>query len=364
MDFRFNLNEIFREPVVEIGNTLVPPKFTGDKRALWDTQSKVSQIVNAMGEASAAAQGLSKPITTADRLRNSEHKLYLLIDHSANNGRGSVTGMLKTGQKGLYVFDREGQHYQVSPPCILDFYVHESKQRSGYGRRLFEHMLFREQVEPVKMAIDRPSEKLLGFLNKHYGLHSPVKQMNNYVVFDGFFPRAGDHPRTPVDTDQSSPTKKQSANGLQHGGFPTSPYGRYGARKPPCSMNQIIHNDSAVIKRNQEPTGQSAPKADRPNSLNIEHPENGEPEANGHAVEVPPPSDDQPEEEEELTKLEQQVEKIEIEQEKVDTPLSGRVQGSPEAAGLSTRGANTPEQAPGLTDQGYFDLKFYHNKLW
>lgn len=49
-----------------------------------DTQSKVTQIVNAMGEASAHAQGLSKPITTADRLRNSEHRLYLLIDQNAN----------------------------------------------------------------------------------------------------------------------------------------------------------------------------------------------------------------------------------------------------------------------------------------
>lgn len=38
------------------------------------------------------------------------------------------------------------------------------------------------------MAIDRPSDKFLGFLKKYYSLSSPVKQMNNYVVFDGFFP--------------------------------------------------------------------------------------------------------------------------------------------------------------------------------
>lgn len=46
----------------------------------------------------------------------------------------------------------------------------------------------KENVEPVKLAIDRPSEKFLAFLNKHYKLNSPIKQMNNYVVFDGFFP--------------------------------------------------------------------------------------------------------------------------------------------------------------------------------
>lgn len=37
-----------------------------------------------MGEASARAQGLSKPITTAERLRNAEHqKVYLLVDREA-----------------------------------------------------------------------------------------------------------------------------------------------------------------------------------------------------------------------------------------------------------------------------------------
>ncbi|KAL1517301.1 hypothetical protein ABEB36_001082 [Hypothenemus hampei] len=251
MEFRFNVNEVFKQPIVEVGNTLIPPSFTGDKRALWDTQSKIAQIVNAIGEASAHAQGLTKPITTADRLRNSEHRLYLLIDQKANGGKGAVTGMLKTGEKGLYVFDRNGQHFQVSPPCVLDFYIHESRQRSGFGKQLFEHMLQREQIEPVKLAIDRPSNKFLGFLNKHYGLNTPVKQMNNYVVFDGFFPRAVESERAVVETEKSN--KKQSANGLQQ--HFASPYGRYGAPRPPCSMGQIIHNDSAVIKRNQEPAG-------------------------------------------------------------------------------------------------------------
>ena len=30
---------------------------------------------------------------------------------------------------------------EVSPLCVLDFYVHESKQRCGYGKALFEAML-------------------------------------------------------------------------------------------------------------------------------------------------------------------------------------------------------------------------------
>ena len=37
------------------------------------------------------------------------------------------------------------------------------------------------------MAVDRPSPKLLGFLKKHYGLAQNIPQVNNYVIFDGFF---------------------------------------------------------------------------------------------------------------------------------------------------------------------------------
>lgn len=49
--------------------------------------------------------------------------------------------MLKVGRKGLYLFDNDGRYYQVTPPCVLDFYVHESRQRKGLGRHLFEYML-------------------------------------------------------------------------------------------------------------------------------------------------------------------------------------------------------------------------------
>ncbi|KYB28942.1 Alpha-tubulin N-acetyltransferase 1-like Protein [Tribolium castaneum] len=263
MEFKFAVNDVFKQPIVKIGNNLLPPGFTGDRRAFWDVVGKVSEVVNAMGEASAAAQGLTKPITTAERLRNSEHSVYLLIDQNAGNGRGAVTGMLKTGMKGLYVFDRNGQHYQVSPPCVLDFYVHESRQRTGLGKRLFEHMLQTESIEPVKMAIDRPSEKFLGFLNKHYSLNNPVKQMNNYVVFDGFFPGAQDKNGTVESHSSHSNTpvgKKQSANGLQTSTY-ASPLGRYGAPRPPCSMGQIIHNQTSTIAKTPEPTGvRSAPE--------------------------------------------------------------------------------------------------------
>lgn len=98
-----------------------------------------------------------------------------------------VTGLLKIGEKSLYVHDSEGVTRHITAPCVLDFFVHESRQRSGYGKLMFEYMLNEENVTPDKLAIDRPSEKLLRFLSKHYGLDKAIPQMNNFVVFEGFF---------------------------------------------------------------------------------------------------------------------------------------------------------------------------------
>lgn len=42
--------------------------------------SKMSDILDEMGKSSAVAQGLKNAITSGERLRNSEHTVYLLID--------------------------------------------------------------------------------------------------------------------------------------------------------------------------------------------------------------------------------------------------------------------------------------------
>lgn len=87
---------------------------------------------------------------------------------------GCVTGLLKIGTKNLYVFDENGETKQVPAQCVLDFYIHESRQRAGLGREMFELMLQRENVEARKLAIDRPSDKLIAFLRKHYGMKSDI----------------------------------------------------------------------------------------------------------------------------------------------------------------------------------------------
>ena len=63
----------------------------------------------------------------------------------------------------------------------------EKMQRGGHGKQLFDCMLRHEQVRPAKLAYDRPSPKLKGFLAKYFNLVNYVQQNNNYVVFDDYF---------------------------------------------------------------------------------------------------------------------------------------------------------------------------------
>lgn len=48
-------------------------------------------------------------------------------------------------------------------------------------------MLQTEGITAEKLGYDRPSDKLLAFLAKHYGLKRYVPQNNNYVVFSAYF---------------------------------------------------------------------------------------------------------------------------------------------------------------------------------
>ena len=41
------------------------------------------EIINLIGEASSFAQGLNNVITTAEKLQNSDHTLYLMKEHDA-----------------------------------------------------------------------------------------------------------------------------------------------------------------------------------------------------------------------------------------------------------------------------------------
>lgn len=79
---------------------------------------------------------------------------------------------------------------EIKPICVLDIYVHENVQRGGHGRILFDVMLEKYKTTAEKLAYDRPSEKLIAFNAKHFGLKSYVPQNNNYVIYDAYFTQA------------------------------------------------------------------------------------------------------------------------------------------------------------------------------
>ena len=82
------------------------------------------------------AQGLGTIITTSSKFFLSDnHRLYLKVE------RNRVLGLLKVGIKNLFIRGCMGTYQEIKPLCVLDFYVHESVQRLGIGKELFEKML-------------------------------------------------------------------------------------------------------------------------------------------------------------------------------------------------------------------------------
>merc|ERR1712079_16295 len=204
VDFNFNINSIFPQEINSVRNDLIPGggSQAGTGHAAI-TRRQVATVLDVMGEASARAQGLKNPITSGSKMLNAEDQTaYILVDRFGNNGLGSVVGLLKVGRKKLFLLDEVGKPNELMPLCVLDFYGAERRQRSGCGSKLFQHMLADQRADPRYLAVDRPSVKLVPFLRKHYGLVNTIPQVNNYVIFSGFF-----HDR-PVD--QCSPMPKKA----------------------------------------------------------------------------------------------------------------------------------------------------------
>jgi len=144
-----------------------------------------------------------------------------------------VVGLLKIGVKKLFIqtptvstsiYQRSsdtGQVAEISPTSVLDFYVHESCQRQGWGKKLFEYFLWSEKKSPARLSYDRPSSKLLKFLEKHYALRQYTPQTNNFVVFHKYFEKSSDFhdkliPKQCPDVF-SSAKEKHTKNGGQRG---------------------------------------------------------------------------------------------------------------------------------------------------
>eukprot|EP01066_Platyproteum_vivax_P019028 Platyproteum_vivax@DN7621_c4_g1_i1.p1 len=169
-------NAIFDASKLEELSRLQTPLQTNE-----DSYSKLSKILYEMGKKSAEAQKLKAPITNATRLKNTDHVVFL--KYSGN----VCLGFLKVGSKALFVHTPNKALKRIEPLCVLDFYVHESCQRSGHGYSLFSTMLQHKKETAPNLAYDKPSMKLLRFLAKHYELEDYCEQNNNYVVFDSYW---------------------------------------------------------------------------------------------------------------------------------------------------------------------------------
>jgi len=199
MEFPFNVNALLPEDVSKINSKL---QINGS-RSLINSGEKCAQILNIideLGSASAKAQGLHVQVTTGEKLLSSDHSLYVMKEQKKNSTEGVVVGILKMGRKKLFLLDHTGAQNEMLPLCVLDFYIHESKQRMGYGKKLFDHMLQDENVFPNMLAIDRPSSKFLAFLRKHYSLVKNIPQVNNFIIFEGFFRDRQAHRRKSIES--------------------------------------------------------------------------------------------------------------------------------------------------------------------
>lgn len=172
MEFDFNCEQTFGAA----GGTVFALKAGEPGKA---RNKQIQEVIDQMGYASARAQRLPSVITTSDRFfsSTSDQELFMQVEGM------TCQGLLKIGSKKLFIRTESGQIKELEPLCVLDFYVHESCQRMGLGKKLFDKMLEMRQCDPKNLAYDKPSEKLIGFLAKHFGLTNYIPQNNNYVVF-------------------------------------------------------------------------------------------------------------------------------------------------------------------------------------
>ncbi|XP_064650126.1 alpha-tubulin N-acetyltransferase 1-like isoform X1 [Lineus longissimus] len=222
MEFPFDVNYLFGDEITVVDSHLMPSR-RKPSLSLAECKEQIRRVLDAMGAASTKAQGLYTIITSGRKLETSlNQRCYVMKDAEGNNGRGLILGILKVGQRTLFVYDHNGQQHEMVPLCVLDFYVHESRQRMGCGKRLFDYMLQQEEVQPQHLAIDTPSSKFVPFLKKHYHFKATIQQVNKFVVFEGFFTNRHDVVRQ-QGRIVSRPPKHPSSAKARPNGQPTYP---------------------------------------------------------------------------------------------------------------------------------------------
>ena len=128
MEFLFNCEKLLGADAegfsVIDGRKNVSQLFSSNNRAIGraipEMQQNLYDVIDKMGAASSKAQGLPSIITSASRLFTSDNRLFLKAEGN------KVIGLLKVGVKKLFIRNEYASIKEISPLCVLDFYVHES----------------------------------------------------------------------------------------------------------------------------------------------------------------------------------------------------------------------------------------------
>ncbi len=94
--------------------------------------------VDTLGILSGISQELKGPITSIEKLQTATppQTLILIVENN------TVLGFLKFGCKDLFFYTVKGVMVKKDNClCLLDFYVEESHQRRGLGKKLFDAFL-------------------------------------------------------------------------------------------------------------------------------------------------------------------------------------------------------------------------------
>jgi alpha-tubulin N-acetyltransferase 1 len=159
-----------------------------DAMRLKQLQSeKVYKAIDSICRISADSVHLRTPLTTCEKVIQSDHILYVAWEYDEEKDVSRFLGILKIGHKKLFLYDRQQKTYEGEFLCLLDFYVHFNYQRKGIGQQLFDCMLKNERIQPFQVPLDNPTVTLLAFMSKNYELTEPIWQNTNYVVFPQVF---------------------------------------------------------------------------------------------------------------------------------------------------------------------------------
>lgn len=230
MEFYFDFSQIARGQIVKIDNSLLPVGYPRDDHEL---RKIISDTVDHIGEASSVAQELKSPITSAEKLKSSNHTLYLMTERTPH-GHFVVVGLIKMGWKKLYVHDQNGSPTEATVFCLLDFYISETRQRRGYGIKLMDYMLKDNDIKASQLAFDQPSDYLMQFLSKHFNLTNSVNQSNNFVIFVEFF------------ENDFSKRNESNNNNPSSGRISQTTFGRQSASRQRDSMVGILYGEKTT----------------------------------------------------------------------------------------------------------------------